>query len=62
MIVEFEKSFEKSLDKLKDKSMFPKIEKVIPILEKSNSINEIANIKKLKGYKFFIDIDLATIE
>ncbi len=62
MIVEFDKSFEKSLDKLKDKSMFPKIEKVIPILEKSNSINEIANIKKLKGYKFFIDIDLATIE
>lgn len=34
MIVEFDKSFEKSLNKLKDKSISPKIEKVISILEK----------------------------
>lgn len=33
MIVEFDKSFEKSLDKLKDKSHFPKIEKLILKLE-----------------------------
>jgi hypothetical protein len=29
MIVEFDKSFEKSFDELKDKSVFPKIEKAI---------------------------------
>lgn len=37
MIVEFDKSFEKSLDKLKEKSLFPKIEKVISLLEKTSS-------------------------
>ena len=36
MIVEFDKSFEKSLDKLKDKSVFPRIEKAILTLKKAN--------------------------
>ena len=53
MIVEFDKSFDKSLDKLKDKSLFPKIEKVISILEKTGSISELANSKKLSGYKVY---------
>lgn len=53
MIVEFDKSFDKSLDKLKDKSLYPKIEKVISILEKTNSLIELASIKKLSGYKVF---------
>jgi mRNA interferase RelE/StbE len=53
MIVEFDKSFEKSLDKLKDKSLYPKIEKVISILEKTNSLIELASIKKLSGYKAY---------
>jgi mRNA interferase RelE/StbE len=51
MILEFDKSFDKSLDKLKDKSLFPKIEKVISILEKASSLNDLASIKKLSGYK-----------
>jgi len=29
MIIEFDKSFEKSLDKINDKSLFAKIEKLI---------------------------------
>lgn len=53
MIVEFDKSFEKSLNKLKDKSIFPKIEKVISILEKTNSISELPNTKKLSGFKTY---------
>jgi mRNA interferase RelE/StbE len=53
MVVEFDKSFYKSLDKIKDKSLFPKIEKVISILEKSNSLNEIASVKKLSGFKVY---------
>jgi mRNA interferase RelE/StbE len=53
MIVEFDKSFDKSLDKLKDKSLYPKIEKVISILEKTNSLIELASIKKLSGYKLY---------
>jgi mRNA interferase RelE/StbE len=53
MILEFDKSFDKSLDKLKDKSLFPKIEKVISILEKASSLNDLASIKKLSGYKVY---------
>jgi mRNA interferase RelE/StbE len=53
MIVEFDKSFEKSLDKLKDKSMYPKIEKAISILEGCNSLADIASVKKLTGYKTY---------
>jgi len=53
MIVEFDKSFEKSLDKLKDKTLFPKIEKLIVSLENAESLIGIANIKKLSGYKTY---------
>ena len=53
MIVEFDKSFDKSLDKLKDTSLYPRIEKVISILEKTNSLIELASIKKLSGYKVY---------
>lgn len=53
MIVEFDKSFEKALDKLKDKSLYPKIAKAISILENSSSLAEISNVKKLSGYKVY---------
>jgi hypothetical protein len=38
MIIEFDKSFEKSLDKIKNKSFFLRIEKLIPEFEKSKSL------------------------
>lgn len=53
MIVEFDKSFEKSLDKLKDKSLFSKIEKVINKLESAASLSTITQIRKLEGYKYY---------
>lgn len=53
MNLEFDKSFEKSLNKLKDKTIFPKIEKLISTLEEANSINELPNIKKLSGFKVY---------
>ena len=53
MVVEFDKSFYKSLDRIKDKSLFSKIEKVITILENYNSLNEIASVKKLSGFKVY---------
>lgn len=53
MIVAFDKSFAKSLDRLKDKSLFPKIEKVITILEKAEDLKDITHVKKLSGYKRF---------
>ena len=51
MIVEFDKSFLKSLEKNNDKMLLLRIEKVISRLEKSSSITERTNIKKLSGFK-----------
>lgn len=51
MIVEFDKSFLKSLEKNNDKMLLLRIKKVISRLEKSSSITERTNIKKLSGFK-----------
>ena len=51
MIVEFDKSFQKSLEKIRDKSLFPRIERSIINLEKAKSLAEISNLKKLAGFK-----------
>jgi mRNA interferase RelE/StbE len=53
MIIEFDKSFEKSIDRLRDKSLAPKIQKTVELLESAKSLNELANIKKLSGYKTY---------
>ena len=46
MIIEFDRSFEKSLDKIKNKSLFPRIEKILLEFEKSKSLTDLPNIKK----------------
>jgi mRNA interferase RelE/StbE len=56
MIVEFDNSFEKSLDKIRNKLLFQKIKKVIIQSEKAGSISELSNIKKLTGYKTYYRI------
>jgi len=51
MIIEFDRSFEKTLDKIRDYSLFPKIEKIILAIEKAHSITDLTNVKKLSGFK-----------
>lgn len=58
MIVEFDKSFEKSIDKVKDKSILPNIETIIADLENAKSFQEIKNLKKLSGFKTYYRIRL----
>lgn len=53
MIVEFDKSFERSLEKLSNRSLFSKIEKVILNLEAANSLDDLRSIKKLTGFKVY---------
>ena len=53
MIVEYDKSFEKSLDKIKNKSLFQRIEKIVLDFEKAKSLTELPNIIKLTGYKYY---------
>ena len=56
MKVEFDKSFEKSLQKIKNKSLFLRIEKIILECDKTKSLSEVTNIKKLTGYKNYYRI------
>jgi len=53
MIIEFDKSFEKSLEKIKNKTLFQKIEKLIIEFENAKSLTDLTNIKKLTGYKYY---------
>jgi mRNA interferase RelE/StbE len=51
MIIEYDKSFEKSLEKVRNKTLFQKIEKIIIDFENAKSLSDIPSIKKLTGYK-----------
>ncbi|HRG41565.1 MAG TPA: type II toxin-antitoxin system RelE/ParE family toxin [Saprospiraceae bacterium] len=56
MIIEFDKSFEKSLEKIKSKSVFEKIEKIILTFESLTSIDKMPNVKKLSGFNNYYRI------
>ncbi len=58
MIVEFDKSFEKSLEKIKSKSIYGKIEQIIISCESSVSVDKIPNVRKLTGFKNYYRIRL----
>lgn len=58
MIVEFDKSFEKSLDKIKDRKLLERIKSVILNAEKVSSLEEIPNVKKLTGFSSYYRIKL----
>ncbi|MBK6859569.1 MAG: type II toxin-antitoxin system RelE/ParE family toxin [Saprospiraceae bacterium] len=58
MIVEFDKSFEKSLEKLKDLSLLSKVERIILSLESTDSLRQLKNITKLTGYKVYYRIKI----
>jgi mRNA interferase RelE/StbE len=56
MIVEFDKSFSKSLDKIKDPATLQRTEKAILKLEKAYSLKDVKNLKKLSGFKNYYRI------
>jgi len=58
MILRFEESFEKDLLKLKDKKVKKKLTQVIQNLKRAEKLDEISNLKKLEGYKYFYRIRL----
>jgi mRNA interferase RelE/StbE len=51
MIVEFDKSFFKSLTKIDDRQILKRIEQKIIEFENADNLNNLSNIKKLTGYK-----------
>ncbi len=56
MIVRFDKSFSKALDKIKDKSVLKRIENSISRAEKAKSIDELVSVKKLIGHDIYYRI------
>ncbi len=56
MIVEFDKSFFKSLSNLRDQKLLLKLEKTIIGLEKVDSLQEVSNLRKLTGFKDYFRI------
>jgi mRNA interferase RelE/StbE len=53
MIVEFDKSFLKSLNKIGDRRILKRIESKITEFEKATCLDEISNVKKLTGYTYY---------
>jgi mRNA interferase RelE/StbE len=49
MIIEFDRSFDKSLDKIKDPTILRRLRRVIVQLENSPSLSQVPNIAKLTG-------------
>ncbi len=50
MTVEFDRSFERSLDKINDQKLADKIIQLIEKCEASRAIGELQSVKKLSGY------------
>lgn len=56
MNVHFDKSFAKSLDKLKSRKVKTKLIEIIDELEKAASVQDVKSVKKLQGFKNFYRI------
>jgi mRNA interferase RelE/StbE len=58
MEITFDKGFSKSLDKINDKIILKRIEKVILQCEKAVGLNQISNLKKMVGFKNYYRIKI----
>lgn len=56
MIVEFDKSFEKAINKINDEALLLKVESWILKLEGASQFKSISGIKKLQGFKTYYRI------
>jgi mRNA interferase RelE/StbE len=56
MIVEFDKSFEKSLYKVHDQKVLGQLKKIVLQIEKSPSLINFPRLKKLSGYSDYYRI------
>ena len=56
MKVIFDRSFDKSLDKISDRNLKQHVEKVILQIEAVSKIEVVSNVKKMRGYKSYYRI------
>ncbi len=60
MKVEFLEQFERDLGELRDPSLAESVAKVIESIERTTSLRELHNVKKLKGYRNIYRIRVRT--
>lgn len=53
-----EKSFDRDIDKVKDKKLLQKIHFIISRIEKAAEIKEMPHVKKIKGFSSFYRIKI----
>lgn len=53
-----EKSFDKDVDKIKDRKLLQKLRACISRIESADNINEMPNLKKIEGYGLFYRIKI----
>lgn len=53
-----EKSFDKDVDKIKDKKLLKKLRTFISIIENTETIRQIPHMKKIEGYASFYRIKI----
>jgi mRNA interferase RelE/StbE len=58
MIVRFDKSFIKALDKIKDKIVLKRIESIIQKAEEADNLEKLSNTKKLIGFNVYYRIKI----
>ena len=58
MITYYRTSFERDIKKITDKKLLDSIAETIENIEKSESIKDIDNLKKMSGYKTFYRIKI----
>jgi len=56
MKVEYHKSFERDLRKLRDRNLLDRVESVLVGLETSESLDSISNVKVMKGHPGYFRI------
>lgn len=53
-----EKSFDRDIDKIKDKKILRKLQGIISMIESAETIHEILHLKKIEGYDSFYRIKI----
>ena len=53
-----EKSFDRDVDRIKDKTLLRKLQTFISALENAKTFQEIPHVKKIEGYKSFYRIKI----
>jgi hypothetical protein len=52
--VRIDKSFDKDIDRIKDKKILERLRTLISEMERAETIQGLTSLKKIEGYRFFI--------